>query len=255
MMSNSTISPARLIDIEAAVQRVYENAGIEFNQRGIVPLHELIRGYPIRRAELDNLTYLRAIEFLLAETGQTIPTADVEDRLLAGFLYIYEFAGIFYGFILVKKNDPVARQRFSAAHELGHYILHFLPLLESKEYSSSEPLILTEILSYPDIGEEAEDLPMGQLTFAPGYESQISTLTNDYERVELEANQFAAELLMPSTACYAMAKQQFHRFGRSRPVLARRLATEFLVSKSAMNRRLKDLNLPDCLMSEPSPSI
>jgi Zn-dependent peptidase ImmA (M78 family) len=103
-------------------------------------------------------------------------------------------------------------------------------------------------LSYPEDEEEIEDLPSGQLTFTRGHDFQICTLTDDLEQMELEANQFAAELLMPTSACYAISKQQLHRFGRDRPVLARRLATEFLVSKSAMNRRLKDLGLPDSLM-------
>jgi hypothetical protein len=234
-------------DITAAVQSVYTQAGL--NQRkpnpGIVPLYDLVGAYPIRVAELGDLTYQHAIKFLAAETGQTIPVPGTEGRPLAGFLYIYEYTGLFYGCILVKKNDPVARRRFSVAHELGHYILHFMPLLKRQfQDTAPEALILAEGLTYNDESEAATDLPLGQLTFTRGVKPRHLKLMDDIQQMEEEANQFAAELLMPAPACRTLVEHYHARYSNRRPVLARRLAGEFLVSQQAMRRRLTDLDLP-----------
>lgn len=66
--------------------------------------------------------------------------------------------------ILVDENEPVVRQRFSAAHELGHYILH-----------------------RDSIGERVED----------NYMLRAAGMTS---LQETEANRFAADLLMPREA-------------------------------------------------------
>ncbi len=63
---------------------------------------------------------------------------------------------------------------------------------------------------------------------------------NKYE-MELEADFFAAELLMPRNACLELAKTYAEKFGANKTVTVRRLAAEFLVSFEAMLRRLKDL--------------
>jgi hypothetical protein len=246
-MKASDFRERRSTDIAMAVQSVYEQAGLNQDEAnpGIVPLYDLIGAYPIRVAELSDLTYQRAIEFLAVETGQTIPVPKSEDRPLAGFLYIYEYAGVFYGCILVKKNDPVTRRRFSAAHELGHYVLHFMPLLKLQlRDAAPEALILAESLTYTDEDEAATDIPSGQLTFTHGMKPKPLALMGDIRRMEREANQFAAELLMPAPACLTLVEHYSHRLGNKRLVLSRRLATEFLVSQEAMKWRLTNLDLP-----------
>ena len=258
------IQEYRRAAISQAVELVYQEAGLEFKNLnpGVVPLYELIRAYPIRVAEIKDMTIQSVAEFLEAETGQKLPFTDSEnqDLKLAGYLYLLEYKGIFYGCILVEQKPhlaPISRRRFSAAHELGHYLLHFLPLLKNnQENSLQEPLILTEGLyvqkknenEEDDETKEDKDQSTAQFTFTNGIQTVLNSLGIDENQMEAEADQFAAELLMPASACFSLAKRYLRRFGRKRDVLAKRLATEFLVSQEAMKRRLKDLQLPEMLL-------
>jgi Zn-dependent peptidase ImmA (M78 family) len=171
-------------------------------------------------------------------------------------LYLLEYKGVFFGCIFVEKKPhlaPISRRRFSAAHELGHYLLHFLPLLESHQGNTfQEPLILTEGLCVNEKSEDDEsnddnDKSTAQFTFTNGIKAVIDSLNIDEKQMEAEADQFAAELLMPASACFALARKYRGRFGTKRDVLAKRLATEFLVSRGAMKIRLTDLQLPEKL--------
>jgi hypothetical protein len=236
--------------IAVAVRSVYQQAGLgqDIFNPGIVPLYDLIGAYPVRVTEMRDLTYQRTAEFLAAETSQTIPVYMGEDRPLAGFLYIHEYTGVFYGCILVERDDPVTRRRFSVAHELGHYVLHFMPLLEVQPQDTApEAMILAEGLTYIDEHEDVTDIPSGQLTFTRGMRPKTCTLISDVQQMEREANQFAAELLMPAPVCRALVERYGRRFGNRQSVLARRLAGEFLVSREAMRWRLKNLGLPESL--------
>lgn len=76
---------------------------------------------------------------------------------LAGFLYV----NTSYGCIFVEANDRLTRRRFSVAHELGHYLLHFLPLLEGAE-RDQEYLELTEAL-YRGKNSDSEELSGGRI--------------------------------------------------------------------------------------------
>jgi hypothetical protein len=190
-----------------AVQCVYEAAGLDQEKQhfGIVPLHELVIAYPIRLAEISDMTYQRVAEFLAAETGRFIILSKNEDQPLAGFLY----AESSFGCIFVKKNDPITRRRFSAAHELGHYVLHFLPVLEQvSQNRSTETLVLSEGLSYKDNDEMADMMPSGQLTYTRGLESHVA---ENLQQLEREANQFAAELLMPAMVCEGLVERYSNR--------------------------------------------
>jgi IrrE N-terminal-like domain len=234
--------------ITDAVRRVYHDAGLNLISisTGIVPLYNLIEAYPIRCAEISNLTYQSADEFLKRETGgQAMPIARGKGKL-AGFLYVYEYRGCFYGCILVEADGPVARRRFSAAHELGHYVLHFLPLLEQRTTeTSSEAVVLVEGLNYEADIETEGKIPSGQLKF-PG-ESGVKKhpiKTND-KQMEREANRFAAELLMPTSTCQFLIEDYSKRFSVKPRVLARRLAPEFLVSPEAMEWRIRSLTEGD----------
>jgi hypothetical protein len=252
----------RRLAISQAVELVYQEAGLELKNLnpGVIPLYELIRAYPIRVAEIKDMTIQSVADFLEAETGQKLPFTDSQsqDLKLAGYLYLLEYKGFFYGCILVEQKPflaPISRRRFSAAHELGHYLLHFLPLLENYQKNSfQEPLILTEGLYVQNKSEDDDesnddnDKSTAQFTFSNGIQAVIDYLGIDEKQMEAEADQFAAELLMPSLACLALANKFRGRFGRKREVLAKRLATEFLVSYEAMKRRLKDLQLPEILV-------
>jgi hypothetical protein len=155
--------------IAAAIARVYRDAGLDADalRAGVVPLYSLIGAYPLRVVEVVSLTYGSAREFLQKESRQQVPVPEQPDRPLAGFLYIYGYRDQFYGCILVKKDgQTVARRRFSAAHELGHYLLHFLPRLEETAGSGTAPWMISEGLDLP--GEDEPEPPSGQLFFSGG---------------------------------------------------------------------------------------
>ena len=80
-------------------------------------------------------------------------------------------------------------------------------------------------------------LPLGASSYTHDVDTQLAMMRDDVARMEDEANQFAAELLMPEAACRALAQ---HYGRRASP---RRLATDFLVSVAAMHWRLRQLGL------------
>jgi hypothetical protein len=231
------------LDLAAAIRSVYAQADLDpsLMTPGIVPLYELISGYSLRIAELKELSYLTAARFLERETGQPIPVPQGGDRELAGFLYIYKYRVALYGCVLVEHGDSIERRRFSAAHELGHYVLHCLPQLRQADQTAT-PLILAEGLIYDAQGETKDTEPTGRLMFTRSVVSGTYTTLGDLYRLEREANRFAA-------ACRTLVERESQRLGTRGPTLARRLASEFLVSQEAMRWRLKNLSLLDTAMT------
>jgi len=238
-------------DIAETVRMVYLNAGLSTEQDvpRVAPLSTFIEGYPIRSTEIPNLTYASAIQFLMRETGQAMPSPSVEGKL-AGFLYVYEYRDCFYGCILVEANDSIARRRFSAAHELGHYLLHFLPLLKQRHRVSSEALVLTEGLNYNIDAEQEDAIPFGDLQIARELNPEPRQPLLNIQQMEREANQFAAEVLMPDPICRTLVEEFSPRFSKRLRVLTRRMATEFLVSPEAMKWRLMSLGLLEDQLDE-----
>jgi len=108
--------------------------------------------------------------------------------------------------IAVNKNHPVTRQRFSIAHELGHYLMH----PNSAAYYDQKHEIGVLFRAKPD---------------APVWDSR-----------EVEANRFAAELLMPRRMVIAAIQ-------RAGAAEASRLASQFDVSEEAMTYRLADIRI------------
>ncbi len=109
--------------------------------------------------------------------------------------------------IYINERDPYTRKRFTLAHELGHYYL-------------------------------------GHLN---GHENQIVELErnagyNTYNTLEIQANQFAASLLMEKNSVieyYNILKKSNHAFS----YILTTLSNIFGVSQQAMNFRLKNLGL------------
>jgi Zn-dependent peptidase ImmA (M78 family) len=193
-------------------------------QRPIAPLAVLIDDLNLRCLEIAGLTERAARESLARDGGPEPPTA-LSDEPLAGYLYVIGR----HGAIFVRRNDPVQRRRFSVAHELGHYLLHFQPLLLAGEVVEAQDAF-TETQAEPD-----DDQP-----------SMPATLANEddqaaYERREREADTFAARLLMPEDVVGALVRAAGSGFPRRD--LDWRLATEMLVSQAAMARQLRALGL------------
>lgn len=104
--------------------------------------------------------------------------------------------------VFVNGGHPQPRQRFSIAHEIGHYLLH---------------------------------APKGKK--ARWRDDLTSKGTNPEE---IQANTFAAALLMPSEAIKVRVRTQLSPMDDQR---IRSLAREFGVSSEAMAYRLQNLNL------------
>jgi Zn-dependent peptidase ImmA (M78 family) len=109
----------------------------------------------------------------------------------------------------VNQAHSSTRQRFSLAHELGHFLLH------SK--STRVFLDASTIFFRDELASEGSDIE------------------------EIEANNFAAELLMPASALRQIIRQQSLDAFDERAV--QRLAAQFEVSVQALTIRLTRLNL------------
>ena len=108
--------------------------------------------------------------------------------------------------IFVEQSDALSRKRFSVAHELGHYFLHL-----------------------PENGEFADK----QADMFRGRSSNRS-VSNEERYREVDANRFAAALLMPSE----LVRKQWEE----EPNVSR-MAKTFKVSKEAMGYRLEALHI------------
>ena len=173
-----------------------------------------------------------AAERLLAKAGveaPPIPVEKVADRL--GIEIVYRlYQGDTSGLLIHAPNGKktigvntyhaATRQHFTIAHELGHAILHL------KKAPTGKPDVVI-------------DKPREVL-----FRDQLSSTATD--RREIEANAFAAELLMPKS----MVEKAFkHRLAEAPHDTAEKLvgplATLFGVSSQAMSFRLVNLNLID----------
>jgi hypothetical protein len=196
----------------AAVAAVYRRANYTPTptRRGPVPLHEMFESHHLMYTAVPDLSLASAAELLLRERYLDRP-ALVADLLvqkvpLVGLLFRVGTDALAF----VTANDMLPRRRFTAAHELGHAVLH-----------ADE---LGQYLADESIHEDGKA----------------------HSQREREADQFAAELLMPAVVLHARA-DEMHRRHRVCPrlVLAYQLAAELLVSRQSIHYRLKTLEVGD----------
>jgi hypothetical protein len=195
--------------IREAVADLSQRAGITIDpaRRGPVPLDRFFPELALSHVALPGLTLGAVVAHLRAE-GHTVEDIGDPKQPLAGFL----FAAGRIGVAFVKADDPIGRRRFTAAHELGHAVLH-------REK-------MGRFILDPEIAE-ADDATTG---------------------IEREANRFAAELLMPEDVIRARAEQLKAELTvpvAPRGVLEYRLAAELLVSAQAIRYRLNALGVGD----------
>lgn len=145
---------------------------------------------------------------------------DIDVEKIAAFLSVdvkpedldTEISGLFVikdenAYIRYNTNEIKARQRFTIAHELGHFVLH----------RNSKPLFVdkSEGVMYRNF-----DSSTGEI------------------KKEREANSFAASLLMPKKYILSALKKE-----SSHEDVISYLANEFEVSEKAMSFRLANLGL------------
>jgi len=122
--------------------------------------------------------------------------------------------------IAVNKTHSDTRQRFSVAHEIGHAFLHFNG-------------------HAPSVSEAAVSRPL-EVLFRDG----LAGTGTDTK--EIEANAFAATLLMPSERVTFAFRERLNASPKLRTdVLIKELASEFGVSPQAMRFRLMNLGVVD----------
>jgi hypothetical protein len=185
-----------------------------------VPLDRLIRTHNLAQDEVPGLTRAAAGAYL-AGWGVQRPELLDDSAPLAGFL----FANARGGYVLVNADDPLPRRRFTAAHELGHYLLHFLPRLQAARDVET-------YLVQADNGETVreEDKPEDDKALS-------------LPEMERQANRFAAELLMPAATCRTARDLYAARFATTPRFLEHQLASALLISREAMRWRLRSLSL------------
>jgi hypothetical protein len=230
-------------DTKEAIAALYDEARLQppSVEACITPLRDLVGSLNLNCVELPKLTSRTATEYLLLRRGSPASQSDnVDDAALAGYLHVSPN----FGCIFVNELDPVTRRRFSVAHELGHYVRHFRPVLD---YLKRQGELLTISVTDPFAGDDkieqedsegtADRRRRGRFSFSDP--KIVEGLLPSYEQMEGEANDFAAELLMPSDA----VREQAVRFGLPKDDLAWKLASEMLVSRSAMYYRLEELQV------------
>jgi hypothetical protein len=212
------------------VKRLYLEADIAFPSiaHPITPLGPLLERLPVRKQEVFGLTSRGVYEELLAlgAIASAEEFGEASDEPMAGFFY----ACGCYAWIYVEGKDRVSRKRFSAAHELGHFWLHYRSLL----------------LGATSVGKETlgwrDDFPTDQaLALEEGRERDTIFSASTYLQQEREANAFAAELLMPEDVIRELLA--FWQGQGRRRDLEVRLAETLLVSRQAMKIRLHSLGI------------
>ncbi|HLG61969.1 MAG TPA: ImmA/IrrE family metallo-endopeptidase [Ktedonosporobacter sp.] len=232
---NSSSDEALHSSIAALINELYQEAEIEFPslRRRITPLGDLVGSLNLASKELPGLSQQVAMRYLIQQ-GVLLenPEAAARDEL-AGFLY----ANTSYGCIFLEANDHLTRRRFSVAHELGHYLLHFRPLLKVAE-GDQMYLELMETF-YRDKKDDPQETASGRVERVG--QQLLEGLLPSEARMEYEANQFATALLMPEAVVRGLFARVMLRF--SEEDLVTYLATEMLVSNEAMRWRLRNFHL------------
>jgi Zn-dependent peptidase ImmA (M78 family) len=158
----------------------------------------------------------------LARHGVTGAPVPVEDMARSEYIQVVRSptAGQESGFLLrndrgvmigINGNESPRRQRFTIAHELGHWLLH-----------DGRPLIVDH-------------------TVRINQRNEVSSAASDQE--EIDANAFAAALLMPYHLVNESATRWINSGFNTPDKLTQQLANEFAVSTQAMNWRLVNLGV------------
>lgn len=148
------------------------------------------------------------VEHIAEYAGLDVNHAKLEDEL-SGFLVVHRKQGT----IAVNSAHHPNRQRFTIAHELGHYFLH-------------------------SRNDQDENVFIDKKVFHRGKAASEGTI-----RMEIEANRFAAELLMPRFMMKTAVADEGGDIDLEDIETIENLAERFGVSTQALTYRLTDLNM------------
>ncbi|MDR7279808.1 ImmA/IrrE family metallo-endopeptidase [Catenuloplanes atrovinosus] len=163
------------------------------------------------------------VDSFLHERGIAEPPIDIEQLCKAEGIAIakHDFSGNESGFALSQGDTKIIgvntattplRQRFTIAHEFGHLYLHHKPLIVDHSI-----LVISK-------------------------RNDVSSMGTDQE--EVEANAFAAAILMPRNLVRRELEKHIDESGPTdRESVIRAMARTFNVSPQAMGYRLVNLNL------------
>ena len=196
----------------------------------MAPLGPLMDRLPLRREEVVDLTSQKVLLGLMNRRAldkvATFGVATTDP--LAGFFYA---CGAF-AWIFVSASDLTVRKRFSAAHELGHFLLHFRPQI----------IYGIAVMEQQELPGWRDEFTAEQISAAEEGKTKVSkNIEPSFLRQEREANAFAAELLMPENVVRSLA--QSYKNLMEYKDLTGRLAETMLVSHQAMTIRLQSLGL------------
>lgn len=195
--------------IADAIAQLRRDSGmpVDPGRRGPVLLDRFFEHAYLSHFAIPDMTRGAIAEFLLRE-GMPVEELGDPAETVEGFIFAAGRIG--WAFVSRDARNILPRRRFTAAHELGHFLMH-------RER-------------------------MGRFRA----DAQILEEADVADPLEREANRFAAELLMPKEICEARALELKAKYGTCpRGVLAYRLASELLVSREAMRYRLKSLGVGD----------
>lgn len=132
------------------------------------------------------------------------------------------------GTIYVRDEDSPESKRFSIAHEIGHYVCHFLPNANNIDQQTFfRSCFRPEVTIEYKFKQQTEELSK--------YTEEERAEKLKRAQQESEANRFAAELLMPAH----LLRQYYEEFNGD----IRRLAAACKVSFTAMSIRVNNLGL------------
>lgn len=175
---------------------------------------KLLQEHNLYRAPVDVFKLMVSLDINLR-------LEDMEDSM-AGFIQFKESGDI----VVINNNHHIHRQRFTGAHEIAHQQLH-------RDQASS--FIDHSFKSGLSIKPEK----MKNATF---HRDQVSSLGQDVR--EIEANRFAARLLMPEEL--VVQKISEYSIDSSSDDDIQRLAGIFQISLQAMTYRLASLGVALC---------
>lgn len=151
------------------------------------------------------------VEEIAVALGAKVRYSPFDDEL-SGMIYIKGSNPI----IGVNSLHPPNRKRFTIAHEIAHLILHSKQIADYVHVDKRFPVLMRDASS-----------------------------ATGTQQMEMEANHFAAELLMPSFLLLPSLKRHILDIDDEKPL--EKLSRKFRVSKQALEYRISNLNYTDNL--------